>query len=60
MKYQPLIYSKFRTRTKQIGKEATYGSPIITDAVFNESFYYSNEFYEILNSSLAYNVAIKI
>ena len=59
IKYQPLIYSKFRTRIKQIGKEATYGRTIITDAVFNESFYYSNEFYEILNSSLAFSVAYK-
>jgi hypothetical protein len=59
IKYQPLIDSKFRTRRKQIGKEATYGRTIITDAVFNESFYYSNEFYEILNSSLAFSVAYK-
>jgi hypothetical protein len=59
IKYQPLIYSKFRIRMKQIGKEATYGRTIITDAVFNESFYYSNEFYEILNSSLLYSVAYK-
>ena len=57
--YKPLIYSKFRARRKQIGKEEIYGKTKITNAVFNESFYYSNEFYEILNSSLGYSIAYK-
>ena len=61
IKYLPLIDSKFRTKRKQLEKESeiTYGRTIITDAVFNESFYYSNEFYEILNSSLGFSVAYK-
>jgi hypothetical protein len=59
IEYRPIIYSKFRARLKQTGKEEIYGKTKITEAVFNESFYYSNEFYEILNSSLGYSVAYK-
>ena len=57
--HRPIIYTNFRARLKQTGKEEIYGKSKITDADFNKSFYYSNEFYEILNSSLGYCVAYK-